>query len=73
MAEILVEVGQVIAGNKNPRDLIRDPEYLEKVLNVSKEYVDLCERYGCEGLWTKKEEPKPCKEEAKTNIKLVDN
>jgi len=57
---------------KNSRDLLKDKESLDKVLgNVSKQHIDMCERYGCEGLWNNSS-LKSSKNEENKNFIFVD-
>jgi len=56
------------------RELLKDKDYLEKVLsNVSKQHIDICEKYGCEGLWNVSNIKESDKEEnTNSNVIFVD-
>lgn len=49
-----------------------DRDFLEKTLKVSDSFFDLCERYGCAGLWSAQDIIKPNVEVLeKSELKLI--
>ena len=68
--EQLNDISKEVVEELSPRELIKDPSYLDEKLNVSSRHVELCERYGCSGLWTTPH-TNANSNKSKTNIKLV--
>lgn len=38
-------------GHQQFIELVQSPERLAQLLDVSQQHIDLCNRYGCKGLW----------------------